>query len=72
MGSTIDHAVHDEVDDDRLKDKIRDVGAESFTEAHGYGSMSSDVDSIVSWINKLHTVVGGVKIHEFEGNKWMD
>jgi len=36
------HAVHDDVDDDRLEDMIRDVGAQSFAEAHGYGSMSSD------------------------------
>jgi len=41
VGSTIDDAVHDEVDDDRLEDMIRDVGVESFAEAHGYGSMPS-------------------------------
>ena len=45
MGSTIDDAVHDEVDDDRLEDMIHDVGAESFAEAHGYGSMSSNVET---------------------------
>jgi len=38
----MDDAVHDDVDDDRLEDMIRDVGAQSFVEAHGYGSMSSD------------------------------
>jgi len=42
VGSTIDDAVHDDVDDDRLEDMIRDVEAESFLEAYGYGSMSSD------------------------------
>jgi len=42
VGSTMDDAVHDNVDDDLLEDMIRDVGAESFAEAHGYGSMSSD------------------------------
>ena len=42
MGSTINDAVHDDVDDDRLEDMIRDVGAQSFAKAHGYGSMSSD------------------------------
>jgi len=40
--STIDDAVHYDVDDDRLEDMICDVGAESFIEAHGYGSTSSD------------------------------
>ena len=45
MGSTMDDEVHDGVDDDRLEDMIRDVGAESFEEAHGYGSMSSDVET---------------------------
>jgi len=38
----MDDAVHGEVHDDRLEDMICDVGAESFEEAHGYGSMSSD------------------------------
>ena len=41
----MDDAVHDDVDDDLLEDMIRDVGAESFVEAHGYGSMSSDAKS---------------------------
>ena len=40
--STMDEAVHDDVDDDRLEDMIRDVGVESFAKAHGYGSVSSD------------------------------
>ena len=44
VGSTMDDVVHDDVDDDRLEDMIRDAGAESFAEAHGYGSMSSDAD----------------------------
>jgi len=38
----MDDVVHDNVDDDGLEDMIRDVGVESFAEAHGYGSMSSD------------------------------
>ena len=33
--STMDDAVHD----DRLEDMIRDVGVESFAEAHGYESI---------------------------------
>jgi len=41
----MDEAVHDDVDDDRLENMIRDVGAESFARAHGYGSMSSDAES---------------------------
>ena len=45
MGSTINDEVHDDVDDDRLEDMIRDGEAESFEEAHGYGSMSSDVET---------------------------
>jgi len=45
VGSTMDDAVHDDVDDDRLEDMIRDVGAQSFVEAHEYGSMSSDVET---------------------------
>jgi len=40
--STMDEAVHDDVNDDQLKDMIRDVGVESFAKAHGYGSMPSD------------------------------
>ena len=40
-------AVHDDVDDDRLEDMIRDVGVESFAKAHGYGSKLCK-DSIVS------------------------
>ena len=43
MGSTMDDLVHGEVHHDRLEDMIRDVGDESFAEAHGYGSISSDV-----------------------------
>ncbi|KAK7346843.1 hypothetical protein VNO80_21366 [Phaseolus coccineus] len=38
-------AEHDDVVDDRLEDMIRDVGAESFAKAHGYGSMSSDAET---------------------------
>jgi len=45
VGSTMDETVHDDVDDDRLEDMIRDVGAESFGKAHGYGSMSNDVET---------------------------
>ena len=45
VGSNMDDAVHDDVDDDRLEGMIRDVGAESFAEAHGYGSMSSDAET---------------------------
>jgi len=44
-GSTMDDAVHDDVDDDRLEDIICDVGAESFVETHGYASMSSDAET---------------------------
>jgi len=32
--SNMDDAINDDVDDDRLKDMIHDVGAESFEEAH--------------------------------------
>jgi len=35
VGSTMDEAVHDEVDGDRLEDMIRNVRAESFAKAHG-------------------------------------
>jgi len=45
VGSTMDEVVHDDVDDDQLEDMIRDVGAESFSKAHGYGSMSSDAET---------------------------
>jgi len=41
----MEDVVHDDVDDDRLEDMIHDVGVESFAEAHGYGSMSSDVET---------------------------
>jgi len=41
----MDDAVHDDVDDDQLEDMIHDVGAQSFAEANGYGSMSSDVET---------------------------
>jgi len=41
VGSTMDDAV----DDDRLEDMIRDVEVESFAEAHGYGSMSSNAET---------------------------
>jgi len=34
-----------DVDDDRLEDMIRDVGAESFAKVHGYGSMSTDAET---------------------------
>jgi len=47
VGSTMTDAVHDDVDDDRLEDMIRDVGVESFAKAHGYGSKLCK-DSIVS------------------------
>jgi len=45
VGSTLDDAVHDDVDDDRLKDMSCDVEAQSFAEVHGYGSMSSDAET---------------------------
>jgi len=45
VGSTMDDAVHDDVNDDRLEDMICDVEAESFAKEHGYGSMSSDVET---------------------------
>jgi len=41
----MDDVVHDEIHDVRLEDIIRDVGDESFVEAHGYGSMSSDAET---------------------------
>jgi len=41
----MDDAVHDDVDDDRLEDMIRDMGVESFAEAHGYGSMPRDAET---------------------------
>jgi len=37
----MDDAVHDDVDDDRLEDMIRDVGAQ----AHGYGIMSNNAET---------------------------
>jgi len=45
VGTTMDDAVHDDVDDDRLEDIICDVEAECVAEAHGYGSMSSDAET---------------------------
>jgi len=39
----MDHAVHD----DQLQDMIHDVGVESFAEAHEYGSMSSDAETLL-------------------------
>jgi len=41
----MDDAVHDDVDDDQLEDMIRDVRVQSFAEAHGYGSMSSNAET---------------------------
>jgi len=41
----MDDAVHGEVHDDLLEDIIRDVGAESFAEGHGYENLSSDAYS---------------------------
>ena len=41
----MDDAVHNDVDDDRLEDMIRDVGAQSFAKAHVYGSMSSNTET---------------------------
>jgi len=41
----MDDVVHGEVHDDRLEDMILDMGAESFVEAHGHGSMSSDAET---------------------------
>jgi len=43
----MDDAVHDDVDDDRLEVMICDVGVESFAEVHGYGSMSSDAETLL-------------------------
>ena len=48
MGSTIDDAIHDEVHDDQLEGMICDVGAKSFAEAHGYGIMSSDAETLLN------------------------
>ena len=45
VGSTMDEAVHDDGDDDRLENMIRDVGAECFAKAHGYESMSKDAET---------------------------
>jgi len=45
VGSNMDDAIHDDVNDDQLEDMIHDVGAESFAEAHGYGSMSIDAET---------------------------
>ena len=45
VGSTMNEAVHDDVDDDRLEDMIRDVEVESFAKVHGYGSISSDAET---------------------------
>jgi len=41
----MDDAIHDEVHDDQLEEMIRDVGVESFAEAHEYGSMSSNMET---------------------------
>jgi len=41
----MDDEIHGEVDDDRMKDMIHDVGAESFAKVHRYESMSSDVET---------------------------
>jgi len=41
----MDDAIHGEVHDDQLEDMIRDVGAESFLEAHGYGTMSNNAET---------------------------
>jgi len=41
----MDDVVHGEVHDDRLENMICDVGADSFAETHGNGSMSSDADT---------------------------
>ena len=41
----MDEAVHDDGDDDRLEDMIRDVGAECSAKAHRYGSMSRDAET---------------------------
>jgi len=45
VGSTLEDAVHGEVDDDRLEDMIRDVEDESFAKAHGYVSMSNNAET---------------------------
>jgi len=50
----MDDAVHD-----RLKDMIRDVGAESFAEAQGYGS------TLEHWYVVLHGKKQGETIDDF-------
>ena len=60
VGSTMDDAVHDEVDDDRLEDMIRDVEAESFAEAHGYRSMSSDAETPLYSRSTIFTLLSAV------------
>jgi len=39
--------MNDAVHDDRLEDMICDVRVESFAEAHRYGSMSSDAETLL-------------------------
>jgi len=52
---------------------ICDVGFESFAEARGYGSMSSDAETPLYPGSTNFTRLSAVcKIDEFEGNKWMD
>ena len=71
VGSTIDDAEHDDVDDDRLEDMIRDVGADSFAEAHGYGSMSSDAETplypISTNFTRLSTVLRLMNLKTING-----
>jgi len=56
----MDDAIHDDVDDDRLEDMIRDVGAESFVEAHGYGSMLSDAETPLYLVSTNFTRLSAV------------
>jgi len=62
----------DRVHDDRLEDMICDVGAECFAKAHAYESMSRDAKTPLYPRSTNFTIVDGVKIDEFEDNKWMD
>ena len=74
VGSTMDEAVHDDGDDDRLEDMIRDVGAECFAKVHGYGSMSRDVETPLytgsTNLTRLSAVLRLMNLKEING--WTD
>ena len=74
VGFTMDDVVHDDVDDDRLEDMIHDVGAESFAEAQGYGSMSSDAETPLylgsTNFTRLSVVLRLMNLKEING--WTD